>query len=565
MRGWWITIAAGVLLAGCFPVGTAQDAGDAPGDTVDTTAPPPPHRLEGPEWYREAVFYHIWVRSFRDSDGDGIGDLRGVTERLEHVASLGVDAIWLSPYYPTPYFDSGYDVADFTAIDPEYGTLADWDALLEEAHARGIRVWGDLVLNHTSIDHPWFQASRSAPGDPRRDWYIWADAPAFQCPPIDAAVFGTDPWTQDPATGAYYFHRFYPQQPDLNYRNPAVAEAMQDVARFWLDRGVDGFRVDAITTLVEDPPGTPANEFRCDDHPGTHDFLKTLRGVLDAYEGRAMLAEAWASPGATAAYFGDGSDEFHMSVSRELVVAMQAAFLYDNPGALAAAVAAAGAPLPPGAQWGLFLSNHDQPRIMASVGNSADRAAMAAVLLLTLPGTPFIYYGDEVGVTNGAGVVVDLRDRSRTPMPWSDAPGLGFTDGEAFWLDPAPGWETANVAAQDGDPASLLSLYRGLVAVRRDAGVFGAGAFVPLDTPEHGGRLLVFRRGTPAAGALVLVHFGDSVLPGGLDLSSLLGGVAADPALASFDAPGIGGDGLLQAEVPPFAFAIWTRPHPPTK
>lgn len=559
MRTWGLLAWSMLILAtGCFPVGTAQDTQDTPADTKALDVPPPPFRLEGADWYRDAVFYHVWVRSFRDTDGDGIGDLQGVIEGLDHVASLGVDAIWLSPFYPTPYFDSGYDVADYTGVDPEYGTLADWDALLAEAHDRGIRIWGDLVLNHTSIAHPWFAASRRGPDDPKRDWYVWADAPAYHCPPIDAAVFGEDPWAQDPASGAYYFHRFYPEQPDLNYRNPAVAEAMRDVARFWLDRGADGFRVDAITALYEDLPGTPEEAFRCDDHPETHAYLKTLRGVLDEYEGRAMLAEAWAKPGATAEYFGDGSDEFHMSFSRELVLAMQATFLYDNPGALVSAFAAAGEPLPDGAHWGLFLSNHDQPRIMASVGDDHDRAAMAAVLLLTLPGTPFIYYGDEVGVTNGAEVVVDHRDRSRTPMPWNAEPGLGFTTGQTFWLAPAPGWETANVADQEGDPVSLLSLYRGLVALRRSSGVFGAGDFVPLDAPEHAGRLLVFRRGTTDKGALVLVHFGDETLPVGLDLSSLLGGALAAPALASFEDPQIGDDGLLQAEVPAFAFGIWT-------
>jgi alpha-glucosidase len=559
MRSWGLlTWSAIVLSTGCFPVGTAQDAQDAAQDIQAPDSTPPPFRIEGADWYRDAVFYHVWVRSFRDSDGDGIGDLRGVIDGLDHIASLGVDAIWLSPFYPTPYLDSGYDVADYTGVDPEYGTLADWDALLAEAHDRGIRVWGDLVLNHTSIEHPWFTASRQGPDAPKRDWYIWADAPAYDCPPIDAAVFGEDPWTLDAASGAYYFHRFYPEQPDLNYRNPAVADAMRDVARFWLDRGADGFRVDAITTLYEDLPGTPADEFRCDDHPQTHGFLKELRGVLDEYEGRAMLAEAWGKPAATAAYFGDGGDEFHMSFSRELVVAMQATFLYDNPGALVSAFTAAGEPLPAGAHWGLFLSNHDQPRIMASVGDDHDRAAMAAVLLLTLPGTPFIYYGDEVGMTNGAGVVVDHRDRSRTPMPWSADPGLGFTTGGTFWLEPAPGWETANVASQEGDPASLLSLYRGLVALRREVGVFGAGDFVPMDVQEHAGRLLAFRRGTPERGALVLVHFGDMPLPAGLDLSSVLAGAIAAPALASFEVPEIAKDGILQVEAPAFAFAIWT-------
>ena len=553
----WTVISATLLLtAGCAPGGGSGDPQDAAMDASHDTAPPP-FRVEGPDWYRDAVFYHLWVRSFRDSDGDGIGDLPGVIEKLDHIASLGIDGIWLSPIHPSPFFDSGYDVADYTAVASEVGSLEDWDRLLDEAHARGIRVFGDLVLNHTSIEHPWFQASRSGAVDPKRDWYVWADAPAYACPAIDPAVFGEDPWTPDPATGGFYFHRFSPQQPDLNYRNPEVAQAMCDVARFWLDRGADGFRVDAVTALVEDLPGTPEEAFRCDNHPETHGFLKTLRGVLDEYDDRAMLAEAWAAPAPTAAYFGDGADEFHMSFSQTLAVAMQATFLFDNPGTLAEALASAAAPLPAGAQWGLFLSNHDQPRIMAGVGNHFDRAAMAAVLLLTLPGTPFIYYGDEVGMTDGTDVVVDVRDRSRTPMAWSGAPGLGFTDGIP-WLAPAPGWETANVASQEADDGSLLSLYRGLIALRRQVGVFGTGDFVPLDAPELSGRLLAFRRGTTKKGALVLVHFGSENLPGGLDLSPLLERTPATAVLASFAAPDLAEDGVLTTELPHLAFAIWT-------
>ncbi len=556
--------AALVLLSGCSPVGTVPDTQGAATDTTDIAGAGPPYRLKDINWYRDAVFYHLWVRSFRDSDGDGIGDLPGVIEKLDHIASLGVDAIWLSPFYPTPYFDSGYDVADYTDVASEYGTLEDWDLLLEEAHARGIRVWGDLVLNHTSIEHPWFQASRSSPDDPKRDWYVWADTPAYHCPPINAAVFGEDPWALDPTTGAYYFHRFYPEQPDLNYRNPAVADAMRDVARFWLERGADGFRVDAITTLYEDLPGTPSEKFLCDDHPQTHTFLKTLRGVLDEYDGRAMLAEAWAGPGPTAEYFGDGADEFHMSFSQSLTIAMQATFLINNPWTLAEAYAQVDKPLPEGAHWGIFLSNHDLPRIMAGAGNSPDRAAMAAVLLLTLPGTPFIYYGDEVGVTNGADIVVDHRDSSRTPMPWTDEPGLGFTDGTP-WLAPAPGWETANVAAQEGVDGSLLSLYRGLIALRHEAGFFGTGDFIPLDAPEFEGHLLVYRRGTTKKGALVLVHFGDAPLTDDLDLSPLLASTPATTAIASFPAPDITEDSLLPGPIPATAFAIWTWGDPTTK
>ncbi|MBI3783070.1 MAG: hypothetical protein HY270_06695 [Deltaproteobacteria bacterium] len=247
----------------------------------------PANRFSGPEWYRDVVFYQVWVRSYADSNGDGIGDLRGLRDRLDYIAALGVGGLWLSPMYPTPYVDSGYDVADYTDINPDYGTLADYDALVAAAHARGIRVFNDLVLNHTSSEHPWFVESRASRNNPRRDWYVWADEPLYACPNAASQAFGAERWTFDPATGQRYYHQFYPQQPDLNYWNPVVRDTMLEQVRFWLDRGTDGFRVDAIGALFEEPASTaPGGKEICADHPMTHAYLKRLRSVLDGYAER---------------------------------------------------------------------------------------------------------------------------------------------------------------------------------------------------------------------------------------------------------------------------------------
>ena len=521
------------------------------GDPANT----PQVRFEGPDWYKHVVFYEIWVRSFYDSDGDGIGDLKGITQKMDYIASLGIGGIWLTPFYPTPFFDSGYDVADYRSINPEYGTMDDFDALLAAAHAHGIRVFSDLVMNHTSIEHPWFIASKD-PNSDKRDWYMWADEPNIPCTPADPQ-FGDTGWVWDEEGQGWYFHQFYPQQPDLNYRNPEVVAEMLDTARFWLDKGVDGFRVDAILTLFEDEPSVPEDDFICINHPQPHEFLKQFRSVLDEYPNTSMVAEAWANPEETAKYCGDGSNEFHMTFSLNLSVGTQMALLFGSSSSLAEQIALSFEPMPQGGQFGLWLSNHDQPRVMGSVEDDARRAAVAAVMLMTLPGTPFLYYGDEIGMTNGSDIVVDKRDESRTPMAWAADAGVGFTTGDP-WLDPSPGAETANVAVQDNDPASLLNLHRNLIALRNEMDVFGTGDFTILSGDSPGNEVITFIRRNDEHTMLVILSFSDTASDVRLNLSSLVTRPATS-RLSSMEAPILDSSTAsgYTVNVPAYGYAIW--------
>ena len=417
--------------------------------------------------WRDAVVYQIYPRSFQDSDGDGVGDLRGIADRLDHLVWLGVDALWMSPIYPSPLADFGYDVADYTGVDPVFGSLADLDALVAAAHDRGVRVLMDLVPSHTSIEHPWF---RDHP-----DWYIWSpvDGPANNW----VATFGGPAWSRDPHGRGWYLHSFYPEQPDLNWRVPEVREAMAGVVRFWLERGVDGFRVDAIDRLVkdaelrDDPPasgaaGLPAvEEYLRLEHlysvnqPDIHEAIATIRDAAgDAFlVGEVYLPSAQAAP-----YL----QHFDAVFAFELFHASPVA------SALRAAVAAAAALVresEPGAAW--VLSNHDFPRLPARFSRAAER--VAAMLLLTLEGTAFVYQGDEIGLGDGPGHDPPFdragRDGARHPMQWDGSqPAAGFSSGTP-WL-PVVDADARNVAAQRGDPASLLSLYRALIALRPSLG-----------------------------------------------------------------------------------------------
>jgi alpha-glucosidase len=545
MRTYLVLLFLSALLWGC-----ADAADSGTGDAVAWVTP-------GPDWQRRTVIYQIWVRSFQDSDGDGIGDLPGLTSRLDYLRDLGVGAIWLSPIHPTPYADSGYDVADYLAVNPDYGTLEDFQDLLEGAHARGLRVLTDLVMNHTSDQHAWFQESRASRDNPRADWYVWADQPNLPCTP--GLQFGDSAWKWDGARGQYYFHQFYEGQPDLNYRNPEVAAAMLEVAGFWLDLGVDGFRVDAIYTLFEDLPGTPEDQFRCGHHPLTHAYLKTLRGVLEGYPSKASLAEVWGPPETTAAYLGNGQDEFHLSLSMDLSLAMQGALMLEAPSLLAPKLEDTLSRLPTGTQYSTFLSSHDWPRIQHQLGNDQARARLAAVLLMTLPGTPIVYYGDEVGATNTAAQVVDKRDGSRGPMPWTTAPDLGFTTGTP-WLAPAPGNEQASVEAQEGDPDSSLALYRRLLALRNRLDYLGPAPIRVLRPGAATDKLLLFVREAEGQTLLAALSFSKQDLALNLDLSALvlapatleLSSEANLPALTPASAPS------FKATISPHGYAVWS-------
>ncbi len=466
-------------------------------------------------WWQSAVVYQIYPRSFADSNGDGIGDLEGIRRRLDHLSWLGVDAIWVSPFFRSPMADFGYDVSDFCDVDPIFGDLADFDRLLADAHARGIRVLIDWVPNHTSDQHPWFIESRSSRENPKRGWYTWRDPrPGGGVPNNWVAAFTEGPaWTLDERTGQYYLHLFLAEQPDLEWRHPEVVAAMHDTLRFWLDRGVDGFRMDVIHAIGKDPdlPGDPPElaatpHSALNDHPSTHALLRGIRGVLEEYDGdRMMVGEVFLLDTAkVATYYGDG-DELHLAFNfPPLFTPWRAERWRDRLAEVVDHVDPRGA-------WPTWvLSNHDNRRHRTRYRSEA-RARAAAVLLLTLRGTPFLYAGEELGLED-ADVpperVVDPggRDGCRAPIPWDAAPGHGWGGAEP-WLPWPPDPGGRNTETLRADEGSILHLYRRLLALRRRSPALQRGDLVTLDAPEG---VLAYRR-QPVDGegdpVLVAVNF----------------------------------------------------------
>jgi alpha-glucosidase len=467
-------------------------------------------------WWKSAVVYQIYPRSFLDTDGDGVGDLDGVRRRLDHLVTLGVDAIWLSPIFTSPMADFGYDVSDYCDVDPVFGSLADFDRLLAEAHDRGIRVLLDWVPNHSSDRHPWFVESRSSRDNPKRDWYVWRDGPAPGQPPNNwRAAFNWDQpaWTWDEHTGQWYLHLFLPEQPDLNWGNPAIVEAMHGVLRFWLDRGVDGFRADVIhaigkdPALPDDPPalvGIPRSG--TNDDPRTHEHLRGLRRVLDSYDGdRMMVGEVYLlDTRRVAKYYGDG-DELHLSFNFPPLFLPWSAPHWRQAIQLCEDVI-----VPVG--WPTWvLSNHDKPRHRTRYGSEA-RTRAAAVLLLTLRGTPFLYAGEELGLEDGVippERVVDPggRDGCRAPIPWDATPSHGWAGADP-WLPWPPHADTVNLACEDADPESVLALYRRLLAARRASPALSVGSFRFVH-PEQSGAL-VWERVSGDDRRVVVVNMDDT-------------------------------------------------------
>lgn len=424
--------------------------------------------LTGPDWYRHAVFYEVNVRSFQDSDGDGIGDLKGLTSRLDDLAALGVDALWLMPIMPTPFVDSGYDIADYQGIHAQYGTLADFDALLAAAHTRGIRVMMDLVLNHTSDQHAWFKESKSSKTNPKADWYVWSDTkgkPDIGCGTVND-TFGKDAWEFVPERNQYFFHRFYAGQPDLNYRNPEVVAATLDVAKFWLERGVDGFRCDVIALLYESATG-------CDFIPETQDYIRKLRALTDKYKDRAMVAESTDYSGSSA-YYGTGKDMFHMAFNFAYGYLWSLPFSGSSAASVAKPFAAAQTKNPAGAQDALVIGSHDVNRAWVAAKGIESRWQRAAFVQMTMPGTPFVYYGEELALRPGEQKVVDGRDSARTPMLWTKAAGYGFTTGKP-WIAFGAEADTTNLEVEKADAKSTYNFYKKLLSVRRGREAFGAG------------------------------------------------------------------------------------------
>lgn len=480
------------------------------------------------EWWQRGVIYQIYPRSFQDSNGDGIGDLQGIISRLDYVESLGVDAIWLSPIYPSPMADFGYDISEYCNIDPIFGTLADFDRLVDEAHRRKQRVVLDFVPNHTSDEHPWFKESRSSRDNPKRDWYIWRDpAPAGGPPNNWLSNFGGDAWQFDERTGQYYYHAFLDRQPDLNWRNPEVQDAMLNVLRFWLDRGVDGFRVDVIWHIVKDDEfrdNLPNPDYESHhaphrrllatyntDRPEVHDIIGRMRAVLDEYGEKMMVGEIYLPIERLMTYYGAQGSGVHLPFNFQLIE------LPWHARVVADAIDSYEAALPPFGWPNWVLGNHDNTRIASRVGIA--QARVAAMLLLTLRGTPTMYYGDELGMQNvpippdrvqdpfeknvpGLG---HGRDPERTPMQWSPTTNAGFTSGEP-WLPIASDYESRNVEAQSADSQSMLSLYKQLLKIRRENPSLAIGEY--LAVPASGDVLSYRRQFDNAPRLLIILNFG---------------------------------------------------------
>lgn len=487
-------------------------------------------------WWRGAVGYQIWPRSFADADGDGIGDLEGIRARLGHLRWLGVDLVWLSPFYPSPMDDFGYDVTDHTGVDPSFGSLAAFDRLLRDVHDAGMRMVADLIPNHTSDRHPWFVAARA--GGRERDMYVWRPGRGDDPPNNWLSTFGGPAWTRDDRSGEWYLHSFLSSQPDLDWRNPRVRDAIADVMRFWLGRGVDGFRVDVVYRLMKDP-ALRDNPWRADatgrtwsDMVHVHDMdaddgpdaARFLREVLDAYPGRVGIGETTLrDPARIARYYADGSG-LHLNFNFALCWSDWDAECIGD------AIQSAESALPEGAEPCWALSNHDVPRHAARLG--PDRAAAAAVLLLTLRGTVFLYQGEEIGMTGCDAPRLDPwgRDAQRTPMQWDGSPHAGFCPPAATpWCPVCADHVRVNVAAQRDDAGSLLHLYRRLVALRRSSGALRFGDWRRADAPPG---VLAYDRSHGGETVRVLVSFTDEPveLPGRVRV--LLRTDAAGPVLA---------------------------------
>jgi alpha-glucosidase len=440
-------------------------------------------------WWQRGIIYEVYPRSLQDANGDGVGDLAGILARLDYLVELGVEALWIAPIYPSPMADFGYDVANYCDIDPIFGTLAEFDRLLNAVHERGLKLILDFVPNHTSNEHPWFIESRSSRSNPKRDWYLWRDAAADGGPPNNwLSNFGGLGWEWDANTGQYYFHSFLKQQPDVNWRNPELSEAMLDVLRFWLDRGVDGFRVDVMWLLIKDDqfrdnpvnPGYRAGDPSAhrllpvfnSDRTEVHDLVAAMRSVLDSYHERVLIGEIYLPVNRLVSYYGKDLNGASLPFNFQLMLCAWRA------GVIAQIILEYEKALPAGAWPNWVLGNHDQARIASRVGPA--QARVAAMLLLTLRGTPTMYYGDEIGMTdvpvpqkevrdpaekNEPGIGLG-RDPERTPMPWENSPGAGFSHVKP-WLPLGADYATVNVTKLLGQRDSILSLYRALIRLRQ--------------------------------------------------------------------------------------------------
>jgi maltose alpha-D-glucosyltransferase / alpha-amylase len=506
-------------------------------------------------WYKDAIIYQVHVRTFQDSNGDGIGDFRGLAEKLDYLQELGVTALWLMPFFPSPLRDDGYDIADYRSVHPSYGTLDDFKHFLAIAHERGIRVIMEMVLNHTSDQHPWFQESRSSRDNPRRDWYVWSDTDnRYRGTRIVFLDTETSNWARDPVSKSYYWHRFFSHQPDLNYDNPAVREEMWSVMQFWLEMGVDGFRLDAVPYLVE-REGTS-----CENLPETHVILKDLRRRLDEqFPGRMLLAEANQWPADLRPYFGEG-DEFHMAFHFPVMPRMFMSVKLEDRKPIMDILQQTPA-IPDPCQWCLFLRNHDEltlemvtdierdymydtyagdkamrlnlgirRRLAPLLDNDRRRVELMNGMLMSFPGTPIIYYGDEIGM--GDNVHLGDRNGVRTPMQWDGGWDAGFSkaDPENLYspliLDPVYGYPAVNVYAQSRSGHSLLAWMKRLIATRKSTQVFGRGSIEFLQPANH--RVLAYVRQFKNETVLVVNNLSSSAQAVELDLRRYKGNILVE-------------------------------------
>jgi maltose alpha-D-glucosyltransferase/alpha-amylase len=503
-------------------------------------------------WFRNAVFYELHVKAYADANADGIGDFPGLIGRLDHLRDLGVDCVWLLPMYPSPFRDDGYDISDYCAIHPQYGTLDDFKAFLAAAHERGLKVVTELVINHTSDQHPWFKDARSAPDSPRRDYYVWSDTDdRYRGVRIIFRDTEMSNWAWDPVSKAYYWHRFFSHQPDLNFDNPAVREEIWQVMRFWLELGVDGFRVDAVPYLVE-REGTS-----CENLPETHAVVRELRRRMDAeFPGRMLLAEANMWPEDVRPYFGEG-ELFHMAFHFPLMPRMFMALRLEDRKPLVEIVERTPA-IPAACQWGLFLRNHDEltlemvtdaerdymyqeyardpvarinlgirRRLAPLLDGDRRRIELMNALLLSLPGSPVLYYGDEIGM--GDNVYLGDRNGVRTPMQWTGGWNGGFSTADPERLyqplisNPVYGYQAVNVESQRRQENSLLSWMKRILQVRRSTRVFGRGSIEFLKPANH--RVLAYLRSLDSEKVLVVNNLSSTAQAVELELGALAGAI----------------------------------------
>jgi maltose alpha-D-glucosyltransferase/alpha-amylase len=505
---------------------------------------------DGNLWYKDAVIYQLHVRTFCDSDGNGSGDFRGLTNKLDYLKELGVNALWLLPFYPSPLRDDGYDIADYTSVNPSYGTIEDFKTFLDAAHSRGIRVITEVVVNHTSDQHPWFQEARSSRDNPKRDWYVWSDTDTrYQGVRIIFVDTEMSNWSWDPISKSYYWHRFFSHQPDLNFDNPAVREAVWEVMKFWLDMGVDGFRLDAVPYLVE-RDGTS-----CENLPETHDVIRDMRRRLDRnYPGKMLLAEANQWPADVRAYFGEG-DEFHMAFHFPLMPRMFMAVKLEDRKPIIDILEQT-PQIPETCQWCIFLRNHDEltlemvtdierdymydsfandkamrinlgirRRLAPMMENDRRRIELLNGLLLSMPGTPIIYYGDEIGM--GDNIYLGDRNGVRTPMQWNGGWNAGFSSSDPERLysplisNPVYGYQAVNVDSQRRSEHSLLSWTKSVIRTRNSSKVFSRGSIEFLNPLNH--RVLAYVRQLGDEKVLVVNNLASSAQAVELNLQAYKG------------------------------------------